>query len=166
MDKEERFNYYINKKDDRDWFIDDRVKEEEIKTFKGVVQVLNQQDQEIQELKSKLEEDFTLGEFLKMKEQLKNAIVLPIQIGEKCWTINCWVDYGDWKIGEPYTVTKYELHENIVSGYDIYKSMINNKLTLQVKPCAKTNYKGVQPYLFATKEEAKTKLEELKGERE
>lgn len=58
MSKVERFNYYINKKDDRDWFIDDRVKEEEITTFKGVVEVLNHQDQRISEL----------------EEQLKNAI--------------------------------------------------------------------------------------------
>lgn len=50
MSKEERFNYYINKKDDRDWFIDDRVKEEEITSFKGIVEVLNQQDRRIEEL--------------------------------------------------------------------------------------------------------------------
>ena len=100
-----------------------------------------------------------------LEEQLENAIVLPIEIGDKCWTINCWCEYGDAKKGEPYTVTRYELHENIVSGYDIYKSMINNNLTLKVVPRAETNYKGVQPYLFATKEEATEKLRELQGEK-
>ena len=39
--------------------------------------------------------------------------------------------------------------------------MINNNLTLNVVPRAETNYKGVQPYLFATKAEAEAKLEEL-----
>lgn len=96
-----------------------------------------------------------------LEEQLKNAIMLPIEIGDKCWTINCWCEYGDSKKGEPYTVTRYGLHENIVSGYDIYKSMINNNLTLNVVPRAETNYKGVQPYLFATKAEAEAKLKEL-----
>ena len=100
-----------------------------------------------------------------LEEQLENAIVLPIEIGDKCWTINCWCEYGDAKKGEPYTVTRYELHENIVSGYDIYKSMINNNLTLKVVPRAETNYNGVQPYLFATKEEATEKLRELQGEK-
>ena len=71
MDKEERFNYYINKKDDRDWFIDDRVKEEEITTFKGVVQVLNQQAQRIAEL----------------EEQLKNAIVPKFKYGQDVWCV-------------------------------------------------------------------------------
>ena len=107
--------------------------------------ILNQQSERIAEL----------------EEQLKNAIMLPIEIGDKCWTINCWCEYGDAKKGEPYAVTRYELHENIVSGYDIYKSMINNNLTLNVVPRAKTNYKGVQPYLFATKAEAEAKLREL-----
>ena len=32
-----------------------------------------------------------------LEEQLKNAIVLPIEIGDKCWTINCWCEYGDAK---------------------------------------------------------------------
>lgn len=114
-----------------------------------VADLLNRQEQRISEL----------------EEQLKNAIVLPIEIGDKCWTINCWCEYGDAKKGEPYTVTRYELHENIVSGYDIYKSMINNNLTLNVVPRAETNYKGVQPYLFATKSEALAKLKELQGEK-
>ena len=92
--------------------------------------------------------------------------MLPIEIGDKCWTINCWCEFGDSKKGEPYVVTRYELHENIVSGYDIYKSMINNNLTLNVVPRNETNYKGVQPYLFATLEEAEAKLKELKGEKE
>ena len=81
MGKEERFNYYINKKDDRDWFIDDRVKEEEITTFKGVVQVLNQQDQRISEL----------------EEQLKNAIMPKFKIGQKVLAV-VWEDF----IGEKY----------------------------------------------------------------
>ena len=109
------------------------------------IDLLNQQSQRIAEL----------------EEQLKNAIMLPIEIGDKCWTINCWCEYGNAKKGEPYTVTRHGLHENIVSGYDIYKSMINNNITLNVVPRAETNYKGVQPYLFATKEEAEAKLEEL-----
>lgn len=53
---EERFNYYINKKDDRDWFIEDKKKEEEMQSLKEVVQVLNQQDQQIADLESKLAE--------------------------------------------------------------------------------------------------------------
>ena len=102
---------------------------------------------------------------MELERKLKLSISLPIPIGEECWTINCWCEYGDAKKGEPYTVTRYELHENIVSGYEIYKSMINNELTLNVVPRAETNYKGVQPYLFATKEEAELKLKELKGEK-
>ena len=113
----------------------------------------------ISNLEHKLEEkDQRIAE---LEEQLKNAIMLLIEIGDKCWTINCWCEYGDAKKGEPYTVTRYGLHENIVSGYDIYKSMINNNLTLNVVPRAETNYNGVQPYLFATKEEAEAKLKEL-----
>lgn len=96
-----------------------------------------------------------------LEEQLKNAIVLPIPLGEKCWSINCWQEYGDAKKGEPYTVTRYSLHENTVSVYEIYKSMINNELTLQVIPRCKINYLGVMPYVFATKEEAQAKLKEL-----
>lgn len=99
-----------------------------------------------------------------LEEQLKNAIILPIPIGEKCWTINCWKEYGDAKKGEPYSVTRYALHENTVSVYEIYKSMINNELTLQIIPRCKTNYYGITSYVFATKEEAESKLEELKGE--
>ena len=38
-----------------------------------------------------------------------------------------------------------------------------NKLTLNVVPRAETNYKGVQPYLFATKAEAQAKLNKLRG---
>ena len=98
-----------------------------------------------------------------LQHRLSNCIELPIPIGEKCWTINCYKTYGDVKKGEPYYATKYELHENIVSGYDIYKSMINDKLTLNVVPRAKTNYTGVQPYLYATEEEARAKLEEMKN---
>ena len=112
---------------------------------KNVLDIMNGQNERISEL----------------EEQLKNAIMLPIEIGDKCWTINCWCEYGDAKKGEPYTVTRYGLHENIVSGYDIYKSMINNNITLNVVPRAETNYNGVQPYLFATKEEAEAKLKEL-----
>ena len=113
-----------------------------------VADLLNEQDQKIKEL----------------EHRLANCIDLPIPIGEKCWTINCYKTYGDVKKGEPYYATRYELHENIVSGYDIYKSMINDKLTLNVVPRAKTNYIGVQPYLFATETEARKKLEEMKGE--
>ena len=102
------------------------------------------------------------NEVKRLERRLSNCIELPIPIGEKCWTINCYKTYGDVKNGEPFFATRYELHENIVSGYDIYKSMINDKLTLNVVPRAKTNYTGVQPYLFATEEEAKAKLEELK----
>lgn len=111
--------------------------------------LLNQQDQRIAQL----------------EEQLKNAIVLPIQLGNKCWTINCWCEYGDANKGEPYVVTRYELHENIVSRYSLFNSMVNGKLDLNITPYAKDNYKGVQPYLFATKEEAQAKLEKLKGEK-
>ena len=139
MGKEERFNYYINKKDDKDWFIDDRVKEEEITTFKGVVEVLNKQSQRIAEL----------------EEQLKNAIVLPIPLNEKCWSINSWVN-RDMK-------TEYSLHENTISNYEIRTCMINNKATLQVIPHCLINYIGNTLYVFATKDEALKKLEELRG---
>lgn len=83
-------------------------------------------------------------------------ITLPIAIGEKCWTINCWV-------GVNYK-SHYEIHENIVCMYEIYEQMINNKKEIQIVPKGRYNYLGVQPYLFATREEAEAKLKELKGE--
>ena len=140
MSRKERYICEVNKSFD---IFDNLYKE--YPSMQEICRTLNKQDYRIAEL----------------EEQLKNAIMLPIEIGDKCWTINCWCEYGDAKKGEPYAVTRYELHENIVSGYDIYKSMINNNLTLNVVPRAKTNYKGVQPYLFATKAEAEAKLREL-----
>ena len=100
MDKEERFNYYINKKDDRDWFIDDRVKEEEITTFKGVVQVLNQQAQRIAEL----------------EEQLKNAIVPKFKIGQIVWFIDTRVnDFNENK----YMLTSFKIETIKFDNFDI-----------------------------------------------
>ena len=94
---------------------------------------------------------------MELERELKLSISLPIPIGEECWTINCWVE----KDG----TLSYELHKNIVGCYEVVKSLVNDKLELMIKPYAKKHYFGVQPYLFATKEEAELKLKELKGEK-
>lgn len=142
--------------------------ENEIQNYKN--ECLLEETDKNEKIISKLSADLTVSEeviedlqreLALTKKELDKAIVLPIKIGEKCWTINCWCSYGDAKIGEPYVVTKYELHENIVSGYEIFKSIRDNKLT--ITPRAKQNYFGVQPYLFATEEEARAKLKELKN---
>ena len=124
MDKEERFNYYINKKDDRDWFIDDRVKEEEITTFKGVVQVLNQQ-QRIAEL----------------EEQLENAPKYTV------YSKVFFVDDCEKTIKEDFVEQITINHRD-----GILYELINNFLFEESE-------------LFATKEEAEAKLQELQGEK-
>lgn len=134
MDKEERFNYYINKKDDRDWFIDDRVNKEEITTFKGVVEVLNQQDQRIAEL----------------EEQLKNAIVPKFKIGQECWGI---VPKTFWN-KESYTI-HFKVKAYIPD---------NNGIVLMLEDSITNLHYSYEWQVFATKEEAQAKLEELKGE--
>ena len=137
MGKEERFNYYINKKDDRDWFIDDRVNEEEITTFKGVVEVLNQQAERIAEL----------------EEQLKNAIVPKFKVGQTVYTFN------------KNTERVYELYIKIIRIER--NEIVNfNSLVYLAERLEDTLFYGYfEEELFATKEEAQAKLKELQGEK-
>lgn len=130
-----RFEYYINKKDDKDWFIDDRVKKEEITTFKGVVQVLNQQDQRIAEL----------------EEQLKNSIRPKFKIGQECYVL----------LGK-------EIEKITIAGCRIKISKMEDENFTMYSITDSQGYacSVMEEQLFATKEEALKKLEELKGESE
>lgn len=126
MGKEERFNYYINKKDDRDWFIGDSVKQEEITSFKGVVEVLNQQSQRIAEL----------------EEQLANSIRPKFKVNDDIFVIV----------------------NDKIEEYYIDEVLLKNKGTLVAyRDICKETTITEKNELFATKEEAQAKLEELKG---
>ena len=131
--RKERFNYYINKKDVRDWFIDDRVKEEEITTFKGLVEVLNNQDQRISEL----------------EEQLKVYIRPKFKVGQTVYTFN------------KNTECVYELCIKIIR-IEINEISKFNSLVYLAERLEDGNFFGYfEVELFATKAEAIAKLKEL-----
>lgn len=111
-------------------------------------------------------------EILKLRKQLKEyqskiengtLVELPCKVGDTVWTINCWQEYGKKELGEPYSVTRYELHENKCSCIEINDK---NCYRGEISIIAREKHKGITPYVFLTKAEAEAKLRELKGERE
>lgn len=98
-----------------------------------------------------------------LEDKIENGtlIELPCRVGDTVWTINCWQDYGKKELGEPYIVTRYELHENKCSCIEI-----NNKNYYrgEISIIAREKYKGITPYVFPTKAEAEQKLKELRSE--
>ena len=102
-----------------------------------------------------------LGE---IEEKIENGtlVELPCKVGDTVWTINCWQEYGKKELGEPYSVTRYELHENKCSCIEINDK---NCYRGEISIIAREKYKGITPYVFLTKAEAEAKLRELKGER-
>lgn len=94
-----------------------------------------------------------------LEDKIENGtfVELPCKVGDTVWTINCWQEYGKKELGEPYIVTRYELHENKCSCIEI-----NDKNCYRggISIFARENYKGITPYVFLTKAEAEKKLEE------
>lgn len=113
-------------------------------------------DQEIQELKSKIEKDFTLGEFLKMKEQLENAIVPKFKVGQEVWFVYDENDDFNYTIlNKKVMAYNYFSYEG---GYFEY--------AMSDDGTRDTIWYGYisEKFVFTTKEEALAKLKELKGE--
>lgn len=90
-------------------------------------------------------------------------VELPCKVGDTVWTINCWQEYGKKELGEPYSVTRYELHENKCSCIEINDK---NCYRGEISIIAREKYKGITPYVFLTKAEAEAKLLQLKGEKQ
>lgn len=97
-----------------------------------------------------------------IEDKIENGtlIELPCKVGDTVWTINCWQEYGKKELGEPYSVTRYELHENKCSHIEISDK---NYYRGEISIIARENYKGITPYVFPTKAEAEAKLKKLKG---
>jgi hypothetical protein len=100
---------------------------------KSVLDIMNGQDQRIAEL----------------EEQLKNAIVPKFKKGQEVWTINKDMASGI----ESGILEECSIQEN---------GLIYRFVTHKTKYSETYNYKS-EDKLFATKEEAQAKLEELRG---
>ena len=132
-----------------DWYYDpelftevivDRLKSEQYRNSTRICELLNQQDQRIAEI----------------EEQLKNAIVPKFKIMEKVWHINKDYFYKkDWHI-----------EELLINGFEYKIDKRKNALVMWYSTYFNNhkNYKYQEKDLFATKEEAQAKLEELQGE--
>lgn len=99
-----------------------------------------------------------------LEDKIENGtlVELPCKVGDTVWTINCWQEYGKKELGEPYSVTRYELHENKCSCIEINDK---NCYRGEISIIAREKYKGITPYVFLTKAEAEAKLRELKGDK-
>lgn len=99
-----------------------------------ICNILNQQQERIAEL----------------EEQLKNAIVPKFKIGQECWGI---VPKTFWN-KESYTI-HFKVKAYIPD---------NNGIVLMLEDSITNLHYSYEWQVFATKEEAQAKLEELKGE--
>ena len=90
-----------------------------------------------------------------LEEQLKNSISPKFKIGDKCWAIrNATNIYNEPK---QILIKEITINKNCIKYYAKNGCLTNrtNKTTMHI-----------QSQLFADKEKAKEKLEELKGESE
>jgi hypothetical protein len=120
----------------------EEIFDEEIQTYpsnQSICGILNKQADRIAEL----------------EEQLKNAIILPkdLQVGNKIF----WANDDGLYCGKIYSITK---EENSRGGFNVWFCCVyDNGLTYWHL------LKDFNIEVFATKEEAQAKLEELKGEK-
>lgn len=92
-----------------------------------------------------------------LEEQLKNAIVAKFKIGQKVWYVNKGYIYKkDWHI-----------EELLINGFEYKIDKRKNALVMWYSTYFNDykNYKYQEKDLFATKEEALAKLEELKTDK-
>ena len=121
----ERFECFTDEWDEYDWYVKDNKNNEEFEYLEDVTKILNQQDQRIAEL----------------EEQLKNAIVLNLKVGQ-----------------EVYVIENKNIFKDILEEIEITEDGILFYVEEGI-------YGLEENEIFATKEEAQAKLKELQGEK-
>lgn len=127
------------------------IMREHIRTHRTVLSMCNEPEDVIL---NRLLDDFDSKDqrIAELEEQVKKAIVPKFKVGQEVWFVN--------ELSE-------EIHLGIVVGFEVsqvYFSSLDSYYRIEYEDDCLITDDFEDEFVFATKEEAQAKLEELKGE--